>query len=248
VVWVSDAARSAKGQRIRGGIPICWPWFGPADHAPGLGVHGFARDEAWEAPAVEPQAGGATRLHLRLPQRTAAHAGWPYSWSLDLYLTLGECLELELATVNRGAESFVLGEALHTYFRVGDIGAVHIEGLEGTEYVDKTQAGRRGRQAGAVHFTGEVDRVYESGADCVLVDPVLGRRIAITAQGAGSTVVWNPWEARASQLGDLGAGQRGQGGWREMVCIESGNALARRVRVEPGATHLLRARYAVQDL
>jgi D-hexose-6-phosphate mutarotase len=249
--------RYAAGRATRGGIPVCWPWFGAAAPAPGLPSHGFARTRPWQVCAARCPAAGEIELTLGLRDDATTRALWPHAFAVELHVRVGATLALELVTRNTGAAPLVVGEALHTYFRVGDIAAVRVEGLEGRAYVDNTVdstvdgvgGARREHQDGTIVFTGEFDRVYEDdGPACAIVDPALGRRIRVGKTGSASTVVWNPWSAKAERLGDLGPGSAGQGGWREMLCVESGNALAHTLRLAPGAEHRLGVRYAVDPL
>ncbi len=245
VVWLSPAARAVRGKSLRGGAPVCWPWFGP--HAGGvLPSHGFARNLDWQLMASARAGDGAIELVFGLRDSAATQATWPHPFTLELRARVGRELDLELVTVNTGTQDFVIGEALHTYFRVGDIGQVAVEGLEGGAYVDSAAGGTRGRQDGPIRFAGEFDRVYldVAGSACI-VDAALARRIHVRQEGARAMVVWNPWDAKAAKLGDLGAGVRGQGGWRDMLCVESANALDNVVRVAAGATHRLAAHYRV---
>lgn len=245
VVWLSPAAREVRGKSLRGGAPVCWPWFGP--HPGGtLPAHGFARNVDWELTAAGRAEDGAIELDFALHDSAATRALWPHAFALALRMHIGDELELELLSENRGAEEFLLGEALHTYFQVGDIGAVAVEGLEGCTFVDSAAGGVRGRQEGAIGFTGEFDRVYLGvPGEARIVDRQLGRCIRVRQSGAAAMVVWNPWDAKAARLGDLGDGVQGRGGWRDMVCVESANALDHVVRVAPGATHRLAVRYSV---
>ena len=252
VLWLSDAARYAPGKAIRGGIPVCWPWFGspaapPGSAKPAGPAHGFARTQSWRVDGTQALAGGQTRLRLRLADTPATRALWPAAFALELQITIGDTLGLALRTSNTGADPMVITEALHTYFRIGDIGSTKVEGLAGARYFDAAGpaagAGEARRaQDGAVHFDGEVDRVYDSGAPCWIDDLILQRRIHIAASGSASTVVWNPWDAKAQRLGDLG-----DDGWRRMVCVESGNARDCALSVAPGASHELGVRYRVES-
>ena len=257
VVWLSNGARFAPAKSVRGGIPVCWPWFGP--HAlPGLPAHGFARNLVWDLADAAVLADGAVRVALRLDPHTldqsdlsgfdAVRAVWPNHWELALHATFGDTLAIELVTRNRGATPFLVGEALHTYFRVGDVDHAQVIGLDGCEYVDKVGSEARRRQEGAVRFAGETDRVYrDRAASCVIDDPVLGRRIVVEKSASASTVVWTPWAEKAAKLGDFGSGARGaDAGWREMLCVESANALEDCVTVAPGAEHRLAVRYRVE--
>ncbi|HYA66499.1 MAG TPA: D-hexose-6-phosphate mutarotase [Burkholderiaceae bacterium] len=248
VIWISSAAQYAARKSIRGGIPLCWPWFGPHGTHSHLPSHGFVRTMAWELRSGRRMGGGETQLALELSDSEHTRALWPQHFHLELQLTIGMSLTVELITTNTGINEFVVGEALHTYFRIGDIEAIRILGLDGAEFVDKVSGGRRTRQEGAVRMHGEVDRVYvHSLSDCAVEDAELRRRIHISKSGSRSTIVWTPWAQKAQQMGDLGRGTKDQGGWREMVCVESGNALENVVHVPAGAEHRLSAVYRVED-
>lgn len=249
VIWVSEAARYARGKSIRGGVPVCWPWFGPHATESGFPAHGYARTVMWEVISSQALEDGATELALMLLQNEQTRALFPHACRLELVLTVGERLRVELVTTNLDTEAIEIGEALHTYFRIGDIGQVRVLGLEGCEYVDKVDGGARKRQEGAITFQGEVDRVYlNTAAECVIEDPVLRRRIHIAKSGSLATVVWTPWLDKAQKMGDFGPGRAGRGGWREMVCVESGNALDDVVSVPAGGTHRLTVDYWAEPL
>ncbi len=249
VIWTSAAAQYAMGKSIRGGIPVCWPWFGPHATDARLPSHGFVRTLAWEVCGSRRLESGETQLSLAMSSGERTLVYWPYPFYLELQLTIGESLRVELITSNTGATDFVLGEALHTYFEVGDIESVRVLGLDAAEFIDKAKAGQRSRQAGAVRFHEELDRIYfNSESDCAIEDSILQRRIHIGKFGSRSTVVWSPWAQKAQKMGDLGPGARNQGGWREMVCVESGNALENVVTLAPGATHRLAALYRVEPI
>jgi len=248
VIWISGAAQYAARKSIRGGIPLCWPWFGPHSTHSHLPSHGFVRTMVWDVRSCRRMGGGETQLVFELSDSEHTRALWPHHFRLELQLTIGMSLQVELITTNTGIEDFVVGEALHTYFQVSDVQAVRILGLDGAEFVDKVQGGRRLRQEGAVRMHGEVDRVYvDSTSDCAIEDAELHRRIHVVKSGSRSTVVWTPWQHKAEQMGDLGRGTKDQGGWREMVCVESANALENSVRVAPGGEHRLVALYRVED-
>jgi len=247
VLWLSPAARYAPGTPIRGGIPVCWPWFGPAPAGAAAPAHGFARTQRWGVQASATEADGATRLQLHLHDTAATRALWPQAFALELHLVVGATLEVTLLSHNTGDRTYTISEALHSYFRVGDIGAIGLEGLEGAEFTDTAAGARRARQHGAVRFAQETDRVYDSAAACTIDDPLLQRRIHIEKWGSASTVVWTPWDAKAARLGDLGEGTPAAGAWRGLLCVESANALAAGVALAPGQRHALRARYRVLE-
>lgn len=244
VIWLSDHARFAPGKSIRGGVPVCWPWFGPHASEPGFPAHGFARTLMWTVTGSEAMADGATRITLTLPDSEQTRAQWPHASRVQLTVTVGASLELALTTHNLGNAPLQLGEALHTYFQISDIGAVRVTGLDGRVHVDKVDGGARKTQTGAVTFDGEVDRVYLDTEDtCVIEDPGLGRRIVVAKRDSRATVLWTPWRDKADKMGDFGAD-----GWRRMVCVESANALDNIVTLAPGAQHTLWVRYHAEAL
>ena len=240
VVWLSRDAKLAAGKSIRGGAPVCWPWFGAHATESSFPGHGFARTVPWRVIESGSEPNGATRLTLRLVASDQIRAQWPHVCNADLTVIVGETLRMELTTENTGSENFVIGEALHTYIQIGDIGAVRVTGLEGCEYWDKVGGSHLRKQDGAISFSGETDRVYiNTAAECVIEDDKLKRRIHIAKSGSLSTVVWTPWVEKANKMGDMGQPD----GWREMVCVESVNALDNRVTVAAGSKHTLIVEY-----
>ena len=235
VLFLSRHAAYAPGKAIRGGIPICWPWFGPHPTDPTKPDHGFARTRPWSVLDTMAMPNGATRVRLGLTDDAETRALWPHAFSLELAVTVGATLEVALVTRNTGREAFVCSGALHSYFRIGDVTASMIQGLEGTPYVDKVDGGRLKVQQGPVTIAGETDRVYtDTTASCLIVDPTLGRRVTVAKRGSRSTVVWNPWRDKARRLADFGDDE-----YTEMVCVEVANAGADTVTVAPGGEHHL---------
>ena len=243
VVWVSPQAKYSAGKSVRGGVPICWPWFGPHASDPALPTHGYARTLPWEVVQVV-STREATQLVFELVPDAATRARWPQNSKLECHITIGDALEMELVTRNLSGEAMSITDALHTYFGVSDVRAIRVLGLDGVEYIDKVDAGRRMRQSGDVTFNGETDRVYlNTEGDCVIEDPGYARRIRIAKRGSRSTVVWNPWIDKAAKLGDMG-----DDGYLRMVCVESANALDNAVLIAPGDEHRLWVRYSVEAL
>ncbi len=245
VVWLSRDAKLVAGKSIRGGAPVCWPWFGAHATESAFPGHGYARTVPWRVmeSGIEPD--GATRLTLRLVTSDKTRAQWPYECALDLTVSIGETLRMELATENCGATDFVIGEALHTYFHIGDIAAVRVQGLEVCEYWDKVGGSTLKKQSGAISFSGETDRVYiDSAAQCVIEDNQLKRRIHIAKSGSLATVVWTPWAEKADKMGDMGRPD----GWRGMLCVESANALDNVVKVAAGTRHTMMVEYRAESM
>ncbi len=244
VIWLSPQARFAAGNSIRGGVPVCWPWFGAHPQQDSFPAHGFARTAPWEVLSSETSGDENVSIEMKLVQGDATRGYWPYPSDLAVRVSLGDGLKLELVTHNTGATPFTIGEALHTYFKVSDVRKVVVNGLDGCQYLDKVDGYARKRQVGAVTFDGETDRIYvDSGGDCVIEDPGLHRRIRISKHGSRSTVVWNPWAEKGGRLGDLGAD-----GYLNMVCVESGNAADNRVSIAPGDEHRLAVTYRIERL
>lgn len=245
VVWVSRDAKMAAGKSIRGGAPVCWPWFGAHTSEASFPGHGYARTVPWNVieSGIEPN--GATRLTLRLQESDKTRAQWNHDCNVDLTVIIGDTLRMEMTTENTGATDFVIGEALHTYLQISDIGAVRVTGLEGCEYWDKVGGSVLKKQDGAISFASEVDRVYiNTAAECVIHDDKLQRRIHIKKSGSHSTVVWTPWVEKANKMGDMGQPD----GWREMVCVESVNAIDNVVKVAAGTKHSLIVEYSAHSI
>ena len=244
LIWMSPEAKLASGKSIRGGVPVCWPWFGPHESNRKFPAHGFARTVPWRLNQVHLLPDGATRLEFELIQTTATRAQWPHACSVRNIITVGTTLQHELVTTNHGRDSLIIGEALHTYFQVGDVRKVTVNGLQGCSYLDKVKGFQRDIQNGPVGFNDEVDRIYLGApATTEIRDPAMNRRIVIRAQGSHSTVVWNPWIEKAAQMGDLGPE-----GYLHMLCVETANAAEDTVTIAPGAQHRMVARYAIEAL
>jgi glucose-6-phosphate 1-epimerase len=244
VVWLSPLAKFAPGKAPRGGVPICWPWFGPHATESGFPGHGFARTAPWEVIEAAALEDGSDRLGFRLIRTEASFTQWPHATPLEVRYTLGDALEIELLTRNDTDQPLVLGEALHTYFMVSDVRHATVVGLEGCEYLDKVDGGARKRQEGPITFNGETDRVYlGTTADCCIEDSGLQRRIRIEKQGSRSTVVWTPWHEKAAKMGDFE-----EDGYLRMVCVESANAADDVLTLAPGEEHRLWVRYSVEAM
>ncbi len=242
VIWLSKAARFAPGKSIRGGVPICWPWFGPHATESRFPGHGFARTVMWEVVETTALRDGRTRIAFRIVQDDATRAQWPHASEALCIVTVGPTLEVELVTRNTGNAPITVGDAFHTYFEVSDIRQCAIHGLGGCPYLDKVDGSKKKQQTGAVTIGEEVDRIYlDSVADIMIDDPGLKRRIRIAKRGSRSSVVWNPWTEKADKMGDFGPN-----GYLNMVCVESTNAADDVVTVPAGGEHRLAVRYSVE--
>ncbi len=243
VLWLSKGSNFIPGKSIRGGTPVCWPWFGAHDSKSDYPAHGHARTVDWDVLSSESLTEDRIKLVFCLKTSQATEAVWPYRTPLELHITLGDRLELELITRNDEAEPISIGEALHTYFAVGDVRQVAVSGLNACEYLDKVNDFARCTQQDKVSFNSEVDRVYlNTEAECVIEDACWERNIRIKKRGSHSTIVWNPWIEKALAMGDMG-----KDGYLNMVCVESGNAAENVVVLKPGEEHRLWVEYSVDN-
>ncbi len=246
VLWLSRKSWFEDGKPIRGGVPVCWPWFGPHSSAPDLPSHGIARTREWQVESLELLDDESLRVTFLLKSDEQTRQVWPYSFELRHEITVGATLEMTLRTRNPGKSQLSLCEALHSYFRVGDVQRVRIEGLENTTYIDKIAAAAGRKQQGdePVTFEGEVDRPYlDTESACTLVDPQLGRRIIVRKRNSRSTVVWNPHIEKSARMEDYADDE-----WPTMVCIETANVHDNAVTIDPGQTHEMTAVISVADM
>lgn len=241
VLWHSPFVPLNQDKTIRGGIPICWPWFGPHSTDKNKPAHGFARTALWTLIDTKVVDDGATQMTMELVDSQASNALWPHPFQLQMTITVGTQLQVELVTKNTGNETFIVGEALHSYFNVSDVSQITIYGLQNKLYIDKVDNQYK-EQKSPVMIRAETDRVYlNTMAECIIDDPGLKRQIRIAKQGSRSTVIWNPWIEKAARLGDLG-----YQGYLGMVCIETANADENVVEVAPGEAHHLQAVISVE--
>ena len=243
VLFLSRYARWEDGKAIRGGIPICFPWFrGKADN-PEAPAHGVVRTRAWQLDGME-QSGEGVTLTLSTTSDERSRRWFPHEFHLEHRITVGRELTLELKATNTGEGDLRFEEALHTYFHVDDAATVQVSGLEGTRYLDNMDQNREKLQVGDVVFTGQTDNAYlNTHAALALRDPGLGRILWTHKENSATTVVWNPWEQGAAGFSDFGKDE-----WRSMACAEASNILAAAVVLAPGEHHTMRAILKVEPL
>jgi glucose-6-phosphate 1-epimerase len=233
VLFLSDKSQFTAGKAIRGGVPLVFPWF--AERKGGLpgGMHGFARILPWEVAAAERRAEGVALSFKLLPNQTTRDVGFDH-FVLVYEVVIGESLTLSLEVENVGDSPLNFEEALHAYYSVSDVRQVEVSGVGDTDYLDRAhQAVRKHQAAGAIRFAGETDQLHlNTQAAVTISDPGWGRRIVIEKRGSNSTVVWNPWQAKASALADLGSDA-----WPHFVCVEPANAAENAVTLPPGGVH-----------
>jgi glucose-6-phosphate 1-epimerase len=245
VLWLSSNARYMPGRSIRGGVPVCWPWFGAHPTDSSYCPHGFARVVPWELKESSRLKNGTTRLLLEMTQTDLAKRQLSYPYVFTLEITVGNSLRMEMTTTNLANHPFMIGEAFHTYFNVSDVANTKITGLENVVYSDKVAGYVRNVQHGALKFDGEFDRVYlSSGEDCVIHDSGFNRAIHVAKSGSNTTVIWTPGAEKAAQMGDMGTSEE----WRKMLCVESANAMENSVTIFPNETHTMVTEYSLETL
>jgi glucose-6-phosphate 1-epimerase len=246
VLFTSKKSLFAPGKAIRGGVPICFPWFAARAGHPKSPAHGVVRAAEWAVhsiTAAEPN--GSVSVAFSISDSEASREEWPHAFHTVFRVKLGRTLEMALHVENRGSDPFTFEEALHTYFCVGDIHSVEIHGLEGAEYIDKVDAfARKRRPNEPLRFAVETDSVFPgTTATCVLRDPARRRAITVEKSESQTTVVWNPWIAKAAAMADFGDDE-----WPSMACIETANSGENTITLPPGATHVMTARISTSKL
>lgn len=232
LLFLSDQSRFEPGVPIRGGIPIIFPWFGkPADKP---GQHGFVRNRSWTLKEIKTTDNGSIAARLTLPPGPELGDG---EIPVEYTVTVGHTLSTELIVTNRSARAYVFENCLHTYFAVGDINAIKVVGLQGVDYLDSLDGHQRKTETtDAIRFVGEVDRTYVNTMHRVEIhDTALRRVIRVEKTGSTSTVVWNPWIAKAKAMTDFGNED-----YQRMVCVESGNMAENQITLAPGETAALK--------
>jgi glucose-6-phosphate 1-epimerase len=242
VLFLSSQSRWEDGRAIRGGIPICFPWFGNKADDAKAPAHGFVRTKAWQLESIA-QVGGSVTVSMFTESEEGTKQWWPAEFRLVHRVTFGRELSLDLAVTNSGRTSLRFEEALHAYHRVGNIETVRVLGLETTYYLDKTDSNRRKMQANELVIVSETDRVYLNTSGAIdLEDSVLHRRARVTKENSRTTVVWNPWAQKAHSLPDFADDE-----WTQMICIETSNVSDFAVSLAPGEQHGMKAVVRITD-
>lgn len=235
-IFLSRHSRWENGKAIRGGIPICFPWFRAKTDDPKAPAHGVVRTKGWRLESLSDEQDTVV-VTLATESDEQTRSWWPYEFRLVHRIRVGAELTLELNVTNTGDGPFHFEEALHTYYRVGNVERLHIQGLDGAAFLDNRDENSRKQQAGDLVLTQATDNAYVDTEHAVeVVDPVLGRRICLEKQNSITTVAWNPWKDGAAALADLGDEE-----WQQFVCVEASNILAGGITLAAGAEHTMTA-------
>lgn len=244
VLWVSPNASWTIGRAMRGGVPVCWPWFGAHPTDPqGKPLHGLVRTMPWTVKSTSALPDGATQVVMQISSTPETFAIWPHGFTLELCATFGAHLDMEWTARNPGSEPYQYTGALHPYYTISNIEAITIHGLDGVEYLDKTDAMKRKTQHGDLRISGPIDSVFlNTTAELVVDDPGLHRKLHIAKRGSHTSVVWNPFEKDAL-MDDVGAGQH-----QHFFCAEAANAAQDIITVAPGEAGRLAMEIWVEEM
>lgn len=228
VIWLSEKAEFDPAKAIRGGIPVCWPWFGKA----GTPSHGFARNSQWTLEQHRENDQGII-VSLTLEDSEQTQAIWPHKFHNRLIFEMGRELKVHLTTTNTDNQTWSYGGALHTYFDIANIKQIAITGM-GEEYQDSTQDGAICHGDSELTFQAETDRVYTQPNNIITIDDKANQRqINVENQGHNAAVIWNPWQELSISMGDMA-----DDSYETMVCVES-TIHGQGVTLEPNQAHTL---------
>ncbi|WP_318411700.1 D-hexose-6-phosphate mutarotase [Photobacterium leiognathi] len=228
IIWLSENAEFDTQKAIRGGIPVCWPWFGKA----GTPSHGFARTSQWTLQEHRENENGVI-VSLQLEDNDETRAVWPHKFNNVLTFEIGTALKVSLTSTNTDSQPWSYGGALHTYFDIADINNIEIAGM-GSTYLDSTQQGKTCEGGDVLTFTSETDRVYtQPEATITINDKNNKRNILVTNEGHNAAVIWNPWQELSISMGDMA-----DNSFETMVCVES-TIHQPSIELAPGQSHTL---------
>jgi glucose-6-phosphate 1-epimerase len=244
LLFLSDKAFYETGKAIKGGVPVCWPWFGADPQGKGRPAHGFARNSLWQLESTEQTISGSTKVVISLLPNEASKKLFPYKFKLSLTVVVGKEIELELTTQNTDEKSFNITQALHTYFAVKNIKDVSVSGLDGNVYLDKAKSkiGEENKaQKGDVVFGGEVDRIYLDVPNNLQIRQKDAKKLTtILSINNKTAVVWNPWKELCEQSVDLKPDD-----YTRFVCVETANSADNVIEVKSGEVFSLHVTYSI---
>ena len=242
LLWLSPAAIFENGKAIRGGIPICWPWFGKHPSNSNLPQHGFARNNSFDVKSTKELENGDVQIVLILRSSAMTMAIWPYHFSLEVWITLGKNLSVELVSQNLGSKVFTITEAIHSYFNISDISTVTLNGLQGVTFYDQLTLNERVQTEGSFKFTTETDRIYRTPSNEISLLQTNGPKFKIKQENGNAIVVWNPWAEKAKSMTDFPDDD-----YQNMLCLEAANARYSDIELAPGESHSIKQIISLSD-
>ena len=225
VIWLSEKTAWTPGKAIRGGVPICWPWFGPA----GEPAHGFARTMPWTLSAHD-ENDESVMLTLVLNSNEQTKKYWPHDFTLFARFRFAGRCEIELEAHG----DFEATAALHSYFCVADIAGVEVSGL-GNSFIDKVNNGTEGRsESGKQTYPDRTDRIHTQPEDCSVITDGAGKRaLEVHHHYQSDVVTWNPGPALSCSMGDMA-----NEGYKTMVCVETAHISTPMISAEEAPSRL----------
>ena len=230
LLWLSDLNDWQAGQAIRGGIPICFPWFGQHPTQTDLPSHGFARNMDWQLQQATENAHGHHLIFV-LRDNAATRLLWNHAFEAVMDIHLGEQLHFEFRVKNNDQHPFAFSFAWHSYFQIEDITQTKLHGLEHTRFLDQlcTSASYNSGDTQPISFSSETDRIYQQASGNYQVRSALESTIDIHSASCSSVVVWNPWSEKAARLNDMP-----NDAWKNMLCVECGQVDTATVHLAAG--------------
>ncbi len=242
-LFVSTKSRWQEGQAIRGGIPICFPWFRAKGNDRQAPAHGFVRTKTWQIESIV-QNEGSVSVSMFTESDEQTRRWWPGEFRLIHRVTFGSELKLELICRNTGATPLRFEEALHTYNQVTNVEQVRLLGLNAVHFLDNTDSNKEKMQVDDLALASQTDSAYMNTDSAIdLLNPKMRRQIRLQKENSLTTVVWNPWREGAAGLRDLGDGE-----WKQFLCVEASNILGSSVNLDPGQEHKMTAVLSVAKL
>jgi glucose-6-phosphate 1-epimerase len=234
VLYVSPKAKMTPGTPLRGGIPICWPWFGEHPEDSSKPAHGIARTRFWELVSGTLDGKLATLVFKLVPDQETKKL-FPHDFELTATIRIADKLRVKLKMKNTGQEAYKVSCALHTYLSLGDIDRIQLEGVKGSHYVDKlAEDDVPIYQEKNLQVKGEVDRVYQSMSSVLIRDLDRYRSVFVDKAGSRSTVIWNPWKEKSKTIKDLP-----DKAYKEFICVECANAGTDKPTLAPNGSHTI---------
>ena len=241
LLFLSNNAYFQEGKAIKGGSPICWPWFAAKPDDDSLPFHGLVRNQFWQVESTNHLDNGDIIIVLLYKNTVQTERLWPYSFELREVITISDKLAIQLSTTNTDNQTFNITQAIHTYFNVGDITKVEVTGLENNKYLDKVDNFSEKNQSGIVTVEQEVDRIYQDvDKPLAIKDKALNRTIHIHYSGSSTCVVWNPWQDISRASNDLEDND-----YQRFICVETANAADEIIEIQPGKTYQLGVEYTI---
>lgn len=243
LLWMSPYSQFAEGVPIRGGIPLCFPWFGPHPAHGANPVHGTVRLSMWNYEYGSVLDDGSVQVLLSTCENERSLEHWPQPFRLEYRITVGKELSLALTVVNTGSQAFTCSPCLHTYFAVSDAADIRLQGLAGAVYTDRVAQEFKAVQSGEIRPASCVNSWYPNAPDNVVLEDIgLHRKLLISKNGFSDTVVWNAWEPGALTIPDI------KDSWRGYLCVESGNCLSNAIHLLPSTAFCASVNYSLASM